>query len=112
MQAQYYTSLIFPFLLLLDVFLVGKLDFKRALGNCALFELTLFILKFFFVRRESYFFFFKRYAHENGCPWDERTCDNAYGEMAIGCFLYAHIDKCPSGVSRCHKSAALQYLKF
>lgn len=59
MQAQYYTSLIFPFLLLLDVFLVGKLDFKRALGNCALFELTLFILKFFFVRRESYFFFLK-----------------------------------------------------
>ncbi|AGO84450.1 Ankyrin repeat domain containing protein [Pandoravirus salinus] len=36
-----------------------------------------------------------RYAHENGCPWDENTCANAAKEGHVDCLRYAHEHECP-----------------
>ena len=44
-----------------------------------------------------------KYLHENGCPWDYRTCDNAakYYEWYdnLECFKYAHENGCPGSSS-------------
>ncbi len=42
-----------------------------------------------------------RYAHENGCPWDETTCRYAaqYGHLDI--LRYAHENGCPWNESTC-----------
>ena len=36
-----------------------------------------------------------KYAHENGCPWDERTCESAadYGHLDV--LKYARENGCP-----------------
>ncbi|CAB9531057.1 ankyrin repeat protein [Seminavis robusta] len=36
-----------------------------------------------------------RYAHENGCPWDERTSSDAARHGHLGCLKYAHENGCP-----------------
>lgn len=38
---------------------------------------------------------FLKYAHENGCPWDEWTCNAAAGVGHLGCSKYAHENGCP-----------------
>jgi hypothetical protein len=36
-----------------------------------------------------------RYAHENGCPWNARTCTFAAISGNIDCLKYAHENNCP-----------------
>ena len=36
-----------------------------------------------------------RYAHEHGCPWDERTCNEASGNGHLELLRYAHQNGCP-----------------
>jgi hypothetical protein len=36
-----------------------------------------------------------KYAHENGCPWDERTCEKAATHNNLECLKYAHENGCP-----------------
>jgi hypothetical protein len=36
-----------------------------------------------------------KYAHENGCPWDEDTCSMAAGGGNFECLKYAHENGCP-----------------
>lgn len=36
-----------------------------------------------------------RYLHENGCPWDARTCAMAAYERDVECLAYAHENGCP-----------------
>ena len=36
-----------------------------------------------------------KYAHENGCPWDEDTCTNAAENGHLDCLIYAHENGCP-----------------
>lgn len=36
-----------------------------------------------------------KYAHENGCPWDEFTCYKAVQGGALECLKYAHENGCP-----------------
>ena len=36
-----------------------------------------------------------KYAHENGCPWDEETCSEAAYGGHLECLKYAHEKGCP-----------------
>ena len=36
-----------------------------------------------------------KYAHENGCPWDEVTCSEAAENGHLECLKYAHENGCP-----------------
>ena len=36
-----------------------------------------------------------KYAHENGCPWDEETCEEAAKYGHLECLKYACARKCP-----------------
>ncbi len=36
-----------------------------------------------------------RYAHENGCPWDETTCRYAAENGHLDCLRYAYNNGCP-----------------
>jgi len=36
-----------------------------------------------------------RYAHENGCPWDDETCDEAVNNSNLHCLKYAYHNDCP-----------------
>ena len=36
-----------------------------------------------------------KYAHENGCPWDEGTCYYAAMNRHLACLKYAHEHGCP-----------------
>jgi len=36
-----------------------------------------------------------KFAHENGCPWDEDTCEIAAENGHIECLKYAHENGCP-----------------
>ncbi len=36
-----------------------------------------------------------RYAHENGCPWDEYTCRGAVENGRLDCLHYAYENGCP-----------------
>ena len=36
-----------------------------------------------------------KYAHENGCPWDEWTCSMAAFNGHLECLKYAHENGCP-----------------
>ena len=38
---------------------------------------------------------FLRYAHKNGCPWDEDTCEQASTFGNLDCLRYAHENGCP-----------------
>ena len=45
------------------------------------------------------------YAHENGCPWNESTCDKAAETGNLDCLEYAHKHGCPWNESTCNKAA-------
>jgi len=36
-----------------------------------------------------------KYAHENGCPWNENTCCSAAENGHLECLKYAHENGCP-----------------
>jgi hypothetical protein len=36
-----------------------------------------------------------KYAHVNGCPWDENTCAAAAENGQFNCLKYAHLNGCP-----------------
>ena len=36
-----------------------------------------------------------KYAHENGCPWDELTCEWAASNGHLDVLKYAHENGCP-----------------
>lgn len=36
-----------------------------------------------------------RYAHENGCPWSEKTWYGAYTQDAVDCLEYLYKNGCP-----------------
>ena len=46
-----------------------------------------------------------KYAHENGCPWDEDTCEAATEDGHLGCLKYAHENGCPWDESVCEAVA-------
>ena len=42
-----------------------------------------------------------KYAHENGCPWDEATCWKAAQEGHLDVLKYARENGCPWDKDRC-----------
>jgi hypothetical protein len=56
-----------------------------------------------------------KYAHENGCPWDEVTCTNAVINDSLACLRYAHENGCPWGpeayMNARASSACYRYLR-
>jgi hypothetical protein len=56
-----------------------------------------------------------KYAHENGCPWDESTCEAAARCGHLECLQYAHENGCPWDEWVCHEAAKgghLECLKY
>lgn len=56
-----------------------------------------------------------KYAHEHGCPWDEETCNVAARMNNLDCLKYAHEHGCPWGVLTCAyaaESGNLECLKY
>ena len=56
-----------------------------------------------------------KYAHENGCPWDEETCASAAEKGKLECLKYAHENGCPWDEDTCEFAAAkgdLECLKY
>jgi hypothetical protein len=56
-----------------------------------------------------------RYAHENGCPWDEKTCSEAAAGGHLECLRYAHENGCPWNKETCYCAVAdgrLDCLKY
>jgi len=46
-----------------------------------------------------------KYAHENGCPWDENTCKRAAINGHLACLTYAHENGCPWDKQECLRLA-------
>ena len=46
-----------------------------------------------------------KYAHENGCPWDENTCAKAAINGHLDCLKYAHENGCPWDENTCSNAA-------
>jgi hypothetical protein len=44
-----------------------------------------------------------KYAHENGCPWDEKTCSLAAENGQLECLKYAHENGCPGSAEYARK---------
>ena len=42
-----------------------------------------------------------KYLHENGCPWDEKTCSKAAENGQLECLKYAHEKGCPWNEDTC-----------
>jgi len=56
-----------------------------------------------------------KYAHENGCPWDEYTCREAAKNGHLECLKYAHENGCPWDKITCGEAAQeghLECLKY
>jgi hypothetical protein len=56
-----------------------------------------------------------KYLHENGCPWDERTCTEAAQGGQLECLRYMHENGCPWDEDTCHAAAEfgnLECLKY
>ena len=56
-----------------------------------------------------------KYAHENGCPWDEWTCSNAAKGGHMNVLEYAHENGCPWEEFTCYSAAKgghLDVLKY
>jgi hypothetical protein len=51
-----------------------------------------------------------RYAHENGCEWDKDTCSGAAEYGHIECLRYAHDNGCPWGKRTCGYAALRGYI--
>ena len=52
-----------------------------------------------------------KYAHENGCPWDEDTCVYAARARSLECLKYAHENGCPWNEETCGSSAVVKSLE-
>jgi len=52
-----------------------------------------------------------KYAHENGCPWDKRTCDNTARYGHLDCLEYAHERGCPWDEVTCEEAAKYGHLE-
>src|SRR5207249_1163992 len=52
-----------------------------------------------------------KYAHDNGCAWDEETCAYAAENGHLECLKYAHENNCPWNVSTCNSAAYGGYLE-
>jgi len=50
-----------------------------------------------------------KYARENGCPWDQRTCDSAAMNDYLHVLRWAIDNGCPYEVNDCTRPA-LEYL--
>ena len=46
-----------------------------------------------------------KYAHEQGCDWDERTCEEAAWEGHLDCLKYAHENGCDWNEETCDNAA-------
>ena len=46
-----------------------------------------------------------KYLHENGCPWDEKTCSNAAKNGHLECLKYARKNGCPWNEKTCSEAA-------
>jgi hypothetical protein len=46
-----------------------------------------------------------KYAHKNGCPWDEKTCSQAAYYQELKCLKYAHENGCPWDENTCSSAA-------
>ena len=56
-----------------------------------------------------------KYAHENGCPWNEDTCMNSAEHGHLECLKYAHENDCPWDENICENTAyngQLECLKY
>ena len=51
-----------------------------------------------------------KYAHENGCPWNEWTCEMAAKYGHLDCLKYAHENGCPWDEEICEVAAACGHL--
>jgi len=51
-----------------------------------------------------------KYAHENGCPWNERTCEVAAEAGHLECLKYAHENGCPWDERACFEAAQYGHL--
>ena len=52
-----------------------------------------------------------KYAHENGCPWDENTCCRAAENGYLDCLKYVHENGCPWNEGTCHLAARYGHLE-
>jgi uncharacterized protein YabN with tetrapyrrole methylase and pyrophosphatase domain len=48
-----------------------------------------------------------KYAHENGCPWNELVCSYASGEGNLEVLKYARRNGCPWDKNICYNEAML-----
>ena len=46
-----------------------------------------------------------KWAHESGCPWDERTCSYTAKHGHLDCLKYAHENGCPWNKQNCLANA-------
>src|SRR3990167_3573208 len=56
-----------------------------------------------------------KYAHENGCPWNEETCSYASENGHLECLKYAHENECPWDSRTCSYASennGLECLKY
>ena len=51
-----------------------------------------------------------RYAHENGCPWNWKTCAHAAANGHLKCLKYAHENGCPCEEGTCMRAASYGHL--
>ena len=49
-----------------------------------------------------------KYAHENECPWDEKTCCGAAETGHLECLKYAHENGCPWDEDTCDDQERLK----
>ena len=69
----------------------------------------------FCARAAGYGLDFLEYAHENGCPWDKRTCEIAALHGRLDCLKYAHENGCHWDEKTCEIAALhghLDILKY
>jgi len=52
-----------------------------------------------------------QYAHEHGCPWDEKTCHGAARYGHLECLRYAHEHGCPWDEWTCYCAAEYGHLE-
>ena len=52
-----------------------------------------------------------KYAHENGCPWDEKACSNAALFGHLECLKYLHENECPWDKETCSGAAEKGHLE-
>ena len=53
-----------------------------------------------------------KFLHENGCPWNERTCDQAAKKNRLDCLKYLHKNGCPIGVNTINQAIKVKDLRI